>query len=84
MLQKSEGIKITPVTGNSIINDLNSREIRTINSVKSQSNLGATTADLFDYLKPAFRKKTDKLIIHTGTNDHGEDINTIKKLKSLQ
>ena len=23
------------------------------------------------------------LVIHTGTNDHGEDVNTIKKVKML-
>ena len=48
MLQKSEGIakkKVTTVAGDSIIKNLNSREISTINSVKSRSNTEGTTSN---------------------------------------
>ena len=62
-----------------MINSLNSRKILTINSLKIRCNPGATTAHLLDHVNPAVHKKPDMLIIHTGTNDHAEDPNTIKK-----
>ena len=35
--------------------------------------------DFFDYVKPAAHKKPDMLVIYTGTNDYGENLNTRKK-----
>ena len=52
----------------------------TINSLKIRYNPGATTAHLLDHVNPAVHKKPDMLNIHTGTNGHAEDPNTIKKV----
>lgn len=49
-------------------------------TVKIRSNVRRTTAALFNHIEPAVRTKADILIIHTGTNDHGEDLNTVKKV----
>ena len=54
--------EVVTVNGDSMIKNLNNREISTINSVKIRSNLGATTADLLDHVKPAARKKQDMLV----------------------
>ena len=40
---------------------------------------GATT----DYIKPELRHKPDVIIIHCGTNDIENEINTVKKIKKL-
>ena len=36
-----------------------------------------------DYVKPAMRKKPKALVIHTGTNDIQQEINTMKMVKKL-
>ena len=43
---------------------------------------GATTIDICDYIKPELRQKPDVVIVHCGTNDIPNDINTDKKLRS--
>ena len=43
---------------------------------------GATTADIYDYIKPELRHKPDVIIIHCGTNDIENEINTLKKSRS--
>ena len=66
-----------------MIKNLNSWEMLVSNSVKIQSNPGATTTDLLDHVKSTVRKKSVMLIIHTGTNDHGEDHSAIRKVKKF-
>ena len=46
---------------------------------------GATTIDIRDYIKPELRQKPDVVlvIVHCGTNDIPNDINTVKKIKKL-
>ena len=44
---------------------------------------GASTHDLSDYVKPAMRKKLKALVIHTGTNNIQQEINTMKMVKKL-
>ena len=36
-----------------------------------------------DYVNPAMRKKPKALVIHTGTNDIQQEINTMKMIKKL-
>ena len=43
---------------------------------------GTTTADIYDYIKPELRHKPDVIIIHCGTNDIENEINTLKKSRS--
>ena len=44
---------------------------------------GATTADICGYIKPELHHKPDVIIIHCGTNDIENEINTVKKIKKL-
>ena len=53
-------------------------KISTVNSVKIESRPVAITTDLLDC-----RKKPGILILYTGTNNHGEDLNTINKAIKL-
>ena len=53
------------------------------NKVNIKFYPGATTEDITDHLRPAMRKKPDAIIIHTGTNDLTNDVNTMKNVRSL-
>ena len=44
---------------------------------------GATSIDICDYIKPELRQKPDVVIVHCGTNDIPNNINTFKKIKKL-
>ena len=73
----------TIIVGDSMINHVNGCDISCSHTVKVHSNPGASTHDLMDYVKPAMRKKPKALVIHTGTNDIQQEINTIKMVKKL-
>ena len=51
--------------------------------VKIAAHPRSTTEDLIDYIKPAVRKKTDFLVIYTGTNDLTNGVNTMKEIRKL-
>ena len=38
---------------------------------------------MIDYIKPELRNKPDIVILHCGTNDITNDVNTVKKIKKL-
>ena len=38
---------------------------------------------MIDYIKPELRHKPDIVILHCGTNDITNDVNTVKKIKKL-
>ena len=44
---------------------------------------GDSTEDLVDYVKQIARKKPKMLVIHTGTDDLPDDMNTIEKVKKV-
>ena len=44
---------------------------------------GATTVDICDYIKPELCQKPDIVIVHFGTNDIPNNINTFKKTQKL-
>ena len=44
---------------------------------------GATTTDVIDYLKLELQHKPDIIILHWGTNDITNDVNTVKNMKKL-
>ena len=69
--------------GDSIIKHVNGRDISRSHIVKLPPNPGASTHDLLDYVKLALRKKSKGLVIHTGTNDIQQEINTMKMVKKL-
>ena len=71
------------ILGVSMIKHVNGRNVSDSMNVKVRSHPGATAEDLVDYVKPIERKKPKMLIIHTGTNDLPDDMNTIKKVKKV-
>ena len=58
-----------------------SNEVYRDNSVKIRYHPGATTDDIIDYVRPTARKKPDTIIIHTGTNDIQNKVNTLQKVR---
>ena len=71
-----------------IIDDLmtkyvNGREISRNNPVKVKSHPGATTNDFIDYVRPTVRKKPNLIIIHSGTNDIQNSVNTLQKIRKV-
>ena len=69
------------ILGNSMIKHVNGRDISRTHTVKVRPNTGASTHDLLDYVKPGMLKKPKALVIHTGTNDIQQEINTMKMVK---
>ena len=53
------------------------------NKVNAKFYPGAITEYITDHLRPAMRKKPDAIIIHTGTNDLTNDVNTMKYVRSI-
>ena len=58
-----------------------SNEVYRDNSVKIRYHPGVTTDDIIDYVRPTARKKPDTIIIHTGTNDIQNKVNTLQKVR---
>ena len=71
------------IVSDSILKHVNDHDISRSHTVKVCPNPGASTHDLIDYVKPAMRKKPKALVIHTGTNNIQQEINTIKMAKKL-
>ena len=53
-------------------------------SVKVISHPGAATGDFIDYIQPTVRKKPNLIIIHSGTNDTQNNVNTLKVISSIK
>ena len=53
------------------------------NAIKIRSHHGATTIDICNYIKPELRQKPDVVIVHCGTNDIPNNINTVEKIRKL-
>ena len=66
-----------------MIKHVKGRYISRSHTVKVRPNPGASTRDLMDYVKPAMWKKPNTLVIHAGTNDIQQEINTMKMVKKL-
>ena len=71
------------IVGDSTIKHVSGRDISRSHTIKVRPNLGASTHDLLDYVKPALRKKPKALVIHIGTNDIQQEINTMKMVMKL-
>ena len=66
-----------------VIKSVNGGNVSDYTNVKVRSRLGGTTEDLIDYVKAIAWTKPKMLVIHTGTNDLLNDMNTIKKVKKV-
>ena len=42
-----------------------------------------STDDFIDYVRPTARKKPNLIIIHSGTNDIQNNVNTLQKIKKV-
>ena len=71
------------IIGDSMIKHLNGREVSRNNSVKVRSHPGATADDFNDYVRPTVRKKPNLIIIHNGTNDIQNNLNTPQKIRKV-
>ena len=47
------------------------------------SHPGVTTDDLIDFVRPIIWKKPNLIIIHTGTNDIQNNVNTLQKIRKV-
>ena len=54
------------------------------NNVKVITHPKSTTEDMLDYIKLIARRKPHTLIIHTGTNDLTNGINTMKNVRKFR
>ena len=71
------------VIGDSLIKNVNGRDVSRGNSVKIRPHPGTSTEDLIDHIKPAIRKNPDIVVIHNGTNDLQNNCYIVKKAKKL-
>ena len=71
------------IIGDSIIKNIKGHGITKINTVSVHWHSAATNNDLIDHTKPSVWKKQDMIIIHTGTNNWTNGVNTYYKIKTL-
>ena len=76
-------VKSVEIIGDSIINNINPRGISKEGNVKVKSIPGSTSDDMKDHIKLTVRRKPDAIIIHVGTNDIGNDIDTITNIQNI-
>ena len=70
------------VIGDSIVKHLRSDELSSSDkSISIMRHPGCSLENMVDYVKPVARKKPDTLIIHVGTNDLANGVNTMKKVR---
>ena len=73
--------KVT-ITGDSLIKYLRCDNLSSKNN-DVNTHPESTTVDMLDYIKPTVRRKPDVLVIHTGTNDLTNGVNTMKEVRQL-
>ena len=71
------------IIGDSMIKNITGTRISRENIIKMRPHPGTTTIDICDFIKPELRQKPDVVIVHCGTNDIPNNINTVKKIKKL-
>ena len=81
--RKAKNTQKVFIVGDSMIKNITGTRISRSNIVKMRPHPGATTVDICDYIKPELSHKPNVIIIHCGTNDIENEINTVKKIKKL-
>ena len=71
------------IVGDSLLNGLQENGLRKNHNVKMYAPSGATTEDIIGYVNPIIRKKPDCLILHCGTNDITNDVDTINNIERI-
>ena len=81
--RKVKNTKKVFIVGDSMIKNITATRISRSNNVKVRPHPGAKAVDTCDYIKPELHHKPDVIIIHCGTNDIENEINTVKKINKL-
>ena len=74
--------KNVTIIGDSMLNGINEKGFKH-NKVKVRAHPGATSEDLYHFIKPSVNKKPDIIILHAGTNDIPNDLKTIDNIKKI-
>ena len=73
--QKKEKRETVYICGDSLLNGIDGDGVSTKDVCTVVKSFGGSTSrDMVDYIKPAARKKPDKIIVHVGTNDISKNI----------
>ena len=71
------------IIGDSMLNGINEKGIKSDYDVKIRAYAGASSEDLFDFIKPEIRKHPERIVIHAGTNDLQHNIKTVDNIKKI-
>ena len=71
------------IIGDSMIEYMNGWGLSRSSSIKIRSHPGATIEDLIDYARPTARKNPKIVVIHSGTNDITNRVNTLEKIRKV-
>ena len=71
------------IIGDSILNGLVDRGLSKNGNIKTRKYPGCTTRDLKHHVIPTIEKKPSVIIIHAGTNDLTNDVETIANYKYI-
>jgi len=66
-----------------MVKGLNEFGLSRDNNVKVNINSGYNSEDMLDVVQPVLRRKPDLVVIHSGTNDITQNVNSYKKIKKL-
>ena len=69
-------LKSVAIIGDSILNNINPRGISKEGNVKVKSFPGSTSEDMKDFINPTFRLQPDAIILHKGTNNSNNGVDT--------
>ena len=73
----------TFIVGDSMINGIKAYNFGQKSKVKIKPYGGSTSRDFIHHVKPTIRKKPSKMIIHIGTNDLTNKIDTIPNMEKI-
>ena len=71
------------VIGDSHLSAINPKGLSNKNNVVVRNHPGSTTEDIKSHIIPSLKKNRDLIIIHTGTNDITNKVETILNLQSI-
>ena len=71
------------VIGDSDLSAINPKGLSNKNNVVVRNHPGSTTEDIKSHIIPSLKKNRDLIIIHTGTNDITNKVETILNLQSI-
>ena len=79
----NNNLKPVTIIGDSILNNINPRGISKEGNVNVKGYPGLTSDDMMDFINPTIRQKPDAIIIHVGTNEVNNDIDTLRNMETM-